>query len=152
MVTIFVTPDGQYFIDFLPKDQKFIAEYFCQTIIPSLEDLAFPNGRINERKWLLHFDKSPIHKAKMTMDNLNHSDFDLIPHPAYSPDIALMDFGLLSTIKEKLGAYQYDDENDLKIAISEILNSLGKEFFEKLFITWEERLKTCIRTNGEYVQ
>lgn len=86
------------------------------------------------------------------MDNLNHSDFDLIPHPAYSPDIALMDFGLFGTIKEKMGTYQYDDENDLKNGITEILDSFGQEFFEKLFITWEERLKICIHTKGEYIQ
>ena len=152
MVTIFVTPDGKYFIDFLPKGQKYTADYFCQNIIPGLEDLAFPNGRKNERKWLLHFDNSPIHKAKLTIDNLDNSDFDLIPHPAYSPDIALMDFGLFGTIKEKMGVYQYDDENELKNAIIEILDSFGKDFFEKLFLTWEERLKICISTNGEYVQ
>ena len=60
------------------------------------------------------------------MDNLDHSDFDLIPHPAYSPDIAFMDFKLFCTAKEKMGAYQYDDENELKNAIKEILDSLGK--------------------------
>ena len=34
MVTIFVTPEGKYFIDLMPKGQKYTADYFCQNIIP----------------------------------------------------------------------------------------------------------------------
>ena len=152
MVSIYISPDGQYLIDILPSGQNFNSQYFCDSILPKLENFAFPDGREkHSRKWLLHFDNAPAHKSKLTTENFDNSNFELLPNPPYIPDLALLDFTIFGTIKEKMPYAQYLDEEDLLSQIEEILNGFEEGFFAKVFEEWEHRLEECINRKGDYV-
>lgn len=152
MVSIYISPDGQYLIDILPTGQKFNSQYFCDSILPKLESFAFPDGREkHSRKWLLHFDNAPVHKSKLTTESIDNSNFELLPNPPYSPDLAPLDFAIFGTIKEKMPYAQYLDEEDLLSQIKKILNEFEEGFFARVFEAWEHRLEECIKRKGDYV-
>jgi histone-lysine N-methyltransferase SETMAR len=46
---------------------------------------------------------------------LKEMDMDILPHPAYSPDLVPSDFHLFSPLKEALGAKRFRAGNEVKL-------------------------------------
>ena len=51
---------------------------------------------------LLQYDNAKPHTSAATLDATAHLGFTVLPHPAYSPDLAPSDFQLFSKVKEEL--------------------------------------------------
>ncbi|GFO45748.1 histone-lysine N-methyltransferase SETMAR [Plakobranchus ocellatus] len=51
--------------------------------------------------------------AKRTKEWLEHYRWDIIPHPAHSPDLAPSDFHLFGHLKHHLRAKKFEDEDEL---------------------------------------
>ena len=152
MVTIFIRKNGKFFVDLMPSDQTFNSDYFVNVIIPKINDLAFPNGyQKGDKKAYIHFDNAPSHKSSIVKETLKHYPFILIPHPAYSPDISPLDFGVFGTIKEKMPYEEFESDEELKDAITSILGELGPDYIKNLFKEWIRRAKLVISTNGKYI-
>ena len=49
---------------------------------------------------LLQLDNARVHTCKLAMDAVERNGFELIPHPAYSPDLAPSDFFLFSKFEK----------------------------------------------------
>ena len=56
------------------------------------------------------------------METLKKFPFRILPNPIYSPDVAPLDFGIFGTVKEKMPNATFDDLEELKEQIIEILN------------------------------
>lgn len=152
MISIYISKTGNFLIDIMPEGMKFNSLYFCNMIIPQLVDFAYPNGKkAGQKNWILHFDNAPSHKSKLSMETLKKFPFRILPNPIYSPDVAPLDFGIFGTVKEKMPNATFDDPEELKEQITEILNELGPAYIKQLFETWEERLREVIRSGGEYI-
>lgn len=152
MVSIYITMNGKFLVDIMPKGCNFNSNYFCGIILPQLEKLAFPNGKKkNDKKWILHFDNAPSHRSKLSTETLNRYPFRSLPNPPFSPDVSPLDFGGFGTVKEKMPIGTFEDDDELKENIEEILSHLGPGYFKSLFTEWERRLNEVIRTNGEFV-
>ena len=50
--------------------------------------------RLAHKKVLFHQDNAPSYKCAVAMAKLFQLGYELIPHPAYSPDLAPCDFFL----------------------------------------------------------
>ena len=48
---------------------------------------------------LLQQDNARVHTCKFAMDAVEQNGHEVIPHPAYSPDLAPSDFSLCQTLK-----------------------------------------------------
>ena len=53
-----------------------------------------------EVKSLLQQDNARVHTCKVAMDAVERNGFELIPHPAYSPDLASSDFFLFPDLNK----------------------------------------------------
>ena len=49
---------------------------------------------------LLQQDNARVHTCKVAMDAVERNEHELIPHPAYSPDLASSDFLLFPNLKK----------------------------------------------------
>ena len=49
---------------------------------------------------LLQQDNARVHTCKVAMDAVERNGYELIPHPAYSPDLAPSDFFLFPNLKK----------------------------------------------------
>ena len=153
MVTIFIKKNGTFFVDLMPCDQTFDSNYFINVIIPQINNLAFPNGYSKgQKKAFVHFDNASSHKSVITKNTLKQYPFNIIPHPPYSPDISPLDFGVFCTIKNKMPYEELGTDEELKNAITEILNGLGPQYIKSVYSNWEERLQKVIDTDGDYIQ
>jgi len=55
------------------------------------------------------------HTAAVATGTLKEMDMDILPHPAYSPDLVPSDFHLFSPLKEALGAKRFRAGNEVKL-------------------------------------
>ena len=69
-----------------------------------------------------------------------------VPHPPYSPDLAPFDFWLFS----KLRGCRYETIEEMKEAVTKVIDTLTQEDFHVTFKKLLERYNKCIAAGGAY--
>ena len=70
-----------------------------------------------------------------------------VPHPPYSPDVASCDFCLFL----KLRGCRYERIEEMKEAVTKVIDTLTQEDFDGAFQKLLERYK-CIAAGGDYFE
>ena len=83
--------------------------------------------------------------------NLN-CGFELLPHPAYSPDSAPSDFHLFPNLKKHLERIKFSSIEMLQVAVNEYFENLEESFFKKDIMALETRWKKRIELGGDYIK
>ena len=71
-----------------------------------------------------------------------------VPHPPYSPDLAPCDFWLFP----KLRGYRYETIEEMKEAVTKIIDTLTQEDFDWAFQKLLVRYNKCIAAGGDYFE
>ena len=71
-----------------------------------------------------------------------------VPQPPYSPDFAPCDFCLFS----KLRGYCYETIEEMKEAVTKVIDTLTQEDFHGAFQKLLEQYNKCIATGGDYFE
>ena len=102
MATVFWDPKGLIMLDLLPKRSIVTRVYMYYANL--LDQLRTP---IHEKPWgkpskgvLLQQDNTRVHTCKVAMDAIDRNGYELIPHPAYSPDLAPSNFFLFPNLNK----------------------------------------------------
>ena len=74
-----------------------------------------------------------------------------VPQPPYSPDLAPCDFCLFSKLKKKLRGCRYETIEEMKEAVTKVIDTLTQEDFHGVFQKLLERYK-CIAAWGDYFE
>ena len=67
---------------------------------------------------LLHHDNASSHTSKMTRQFIDESGLQILPHPPYSPDLALCDFWLFPRIQKYLKGRNFSSNSEEEGAFS----------------------------------
>jgi transposase len=62
---------------------------------------------------LLHNNAQP-HSAAATVNLMNYWNWKILPHPPYSPDLALSDFHLFPKMKKHLRGQRFHSNDDVQ--------------------------------------
>ena len=71
-----------------------------------------------------------------------------VPHRPYSPDLAPRDFWLFP----KLRGCRYETIEEMKEAVTKVIDTLTQEDFHVVFSKLLERYNKCIVAGGEYFE
>ena len=71
-----------------------------------------------------------------------------VPQPPYSPDLALSDFWLFP----KLRGCSYETIEQMKEAVTKVIDTLTQEDFHGVFQKLLERYNKCIAAGGDYFE
>jgi len=77
---------------------------------------------------------------------------NVLKHPAYSPDLAPIDFFLFLKIKEILKGRHFDDNDDIRSNTTGALKSIPQNQFQNYFERWTRCWHRCIASQGEYCE
>ena len=72
----------------------------------------------------------------------------IVPHPLYSPDLAPCDFWLFP----KLRGCRYETIEEMKEALTKVIDTLTQEDFHGAFQKLLERSNKCIAAGGDYLE
>ena len=75
-----------------------------------------------------------------------------VPQPPYSPDLAPCDFWLFPKLKEKLRGCRYETIEEMKEAVTKVIDTLTQEDIHGALQKLLERYNKCIATRGDYFE
>ena len=84
------------------------------------------------------------------MAKLHELDFELFPHPPYSPDLATSDYWLFADLKRMLQGKRFGSKK-LILETEMYFEAKDKSFYKKGIILLEKRWNQCITLEGDYV-
>ena len=96
---------------------------------------------------LLQQDNARVHTCKVAMDAVEGNGYELIPHPAYSPDLAPGDFSLFPNLKK-----DFRSDEEVVTAVEEWVNKKDPYFFSSGLMALEHRWSKCITLEGNYIK
>ena len=62
---------------------------------------------------LLQQDNARVHTCKIAMDAVERNGYELIPHPAYSPDLAPSDYFLFPNLKNDIRGHHFRSNEEV---------------------------------------
>jgi hypothetical protein len=101
---------------------------------------------------MLYFDNAPIRTTEEVQGHLTNLGFARMEHPPYSPDLVLRDFFLSGAMRENLSGQRFESVEDSFLAVEAFLRGLSADFLQTIFMKWEQRLRICCESGGEYVE
>ena len=102
-------------------------------------------------QWHLYQDNAPVHNAILFTDYLSKMGIKTVRHPPYSPDLAPCDFWLFPKLKENLRGCRHETIEEMKEAVTKVIDTLTQEDFNEAFQKLLEWYK-CIATRGDYFE
>ena len=101
---------------------------------------------------LLQQDNARVQTCKVAVDAVEQKGNELIPHPAYSPDLAPGDFYLFANCKKDIRGCHFRSDEEAVTAVEEWVNGKGLDFFSSGLMTLEYRWSKFIALEGNYIE
>ena len=102
MATVFWDAKSVIMLAFLPERKTITGVYYANL----LDQLRTANREKRRGKLskcvLLQQDNARVHTCKVAMDAVERNGYELIPHPAYSPGLALSDLFSIPKLEKKI--------------------------------------------------
>jgi histone-lysine N-methyltransferase SETMAR len=130
---------------------KFSAGHYTTEILERIPNSWKEQGAGRNRKMIIHADSTRPHTAKLSMGFIDANRMTRVPHPPYSPDLALSDCFLFGDVKRQPSECPFEDADDLLTAVQESLDGFEKPTFIRVVDEWVWRVQQSIETQGEYV-
>ena len=102
MATVSWDAQGVIMLDFVAKKSAISVAYYAN-LLDQLRTVIREQRRGKLSKGiLLQQDNAGVHTCKIAMDAVERNGYELIPHPAYSPDLAPSDYFLFPNLKKDI--------------------------------------------------
>lgn len=149
MLTIFWDFKGPIFCDYLETQRTVNGEYYREELEVKVKPAILSKRRGLQTKGVLFLqDNARPHKAYDTLDTIERLNWEVLPHPPYSPDLAPSDFHLFGPMKEFLRGKRFENNEDVKATVQVWLRRQGKEFFAEGIKKLVQRWEKCINVGG----
>ena len=86
------------------------------------------------------------------MDAVERNGYELIPHPAYSPDLAPSNFFLFPNLKKDIRGLHFRSDEEVVTAVEEWVIGKDPDFFSSEMMALEHRWSKCITLEGNYIE
>ena len=106
---------------------------------------------VEEQKHFLQ-DNAPAHKSIKTMAKINKLRFELLPHPPYSPDLALSDFYLFPNLKRWLQEERFSSNEGVEWETYIYFGGLDKSHYTRGIEILKDPWTKFIELKGDYVK
>ena len=136
------------YMHWVPTGQTINKEYYVEVLrkfrkrFRRKRQALFKSGQ-----WHFHQDNATIHNFILVTDYLTKTGIKTLHQPPCSPDLAPCDFWLFP----KLRGYRYETIEEMKEAVTKVIDTLTQEDFHGTFQKLLERYK-CIAVGGYYFE
>ena len=137
--------------EYLEKGKTIDSKVYSEMLVRV--DAAIKAKRRTEfrrKKVMFHQDNAKPHVSAFTGWTLYTLEWDLLPHPPYSPDIAPSDFYLFSHLQLLLAGAIFHSAQDVRNEVDLFLDSRPPSFWAEGFEKLPKRWQKIIDLGGDY--
>jgi histone-lysine N-methyltransferase SETMAR len=130
VLTAFFDAEGLVHNEFLPQRQAMNQTVYI-TFLQRLRDAVCRKRphKLSSSTWLLHHDNAPCHAALNVREFLAKHSIPVVPHPPYSPDLALCSFFLFLRLKSILKGKRFQDVAEIQLNTTRQLQAIPKQAY-----------------------
>ena len=93
-----------------------------------------------------------VHTCKVAMAAVEQNGYELIPHPAFSPDLAPSDLFILPNLKRDIRGCHVLSDEEAVTAVEEWVNEKNPHFFSSGLMALEHCWSRCITLRRFIIQ
>jgi histone-lysine N-methyltransferase SETMAR len=101
---------------------------------------------------VLHQDNARPHATAATIETIQKLNFELLPHPPYSPHLAPSDYHLFGSLKKALRGRRFGSDEEVKQATHAWLCDQPETFFSDGIKKLVEHCNKCLDRQGDYIE
>ena len=143
---------GMIYMHWVPTGQTVNKEYYVEVLKHFRKRFHWSPALFKSGQWHFHQDNAPVHNSILVTDYLTKMGIKTVPQPPYSPDLAPCDFWLFPKLKEKLRGRCYETIEEMKEAVTKVIDTLTQEDFHGAFQKLLERYNKRIAVRGDYFE
>ena len=149
----FFDSTGMIYMQWVPSGQTVNKEYYVEVLREFRERFRRKRPALfKSGQWYFHQDNAPVHNFILITDDLTKMGIKTLPQPPYSPDVGPCGFWLFPKLKEKLRGCRYETIEEMKEAVTKVIDTLTQEDFDGAFQKLLEQYNKCIAAGGEYFE
>ena len=148
----FFDSTGMIYMHWCPTGQTVNKEYYVEVLMEFMKRFRRKRTALfKSGQWHFLQDNAPVHNSILVTDYLTKIGIKTVPHSPYSPDIGPCDFWLFPKLKEKLRGCRYETIEEMKEAVTKVIDTLTQVDFHGAFQKLLEGYK-CIAAGGDYFE
>jgi histone-lysine N-methyltransferase SETMAR len=153
MLIVFFDAVGLVHHEFLPQRQIMNQNVYI-TFLQHLRDAVRRKRphKWSSGTWLLHHENAPCHAALSVSELLAKHSISAVPHPPYSPDLALCDFFIFPRLKSTLKGERFQDIAEMQLNTTRQLQAIPRQAYQTCTGMWKDRWNLCIQSRGSYFE
>ncbi|GFY11891.1 histone-lysine N-methyltransferase SETMAR [Trichonephila clavipes] len=136
----------------LPDNTTINSEVYCHQLNKLNETLQQKRSELINRKGVVfHQDNARPHTSLVTRQKLLQLEWDTMPHPPYSPDLAPSDYYLFRSLQNFLDGKTFTSNEEVKNHLNQFFASKDQKFYERGIMLLPERWQKVLDQNGQYI-
>lgn len=144
--------NGPLHYEFLNPGETINADLYCQQLDRLHDNIQKKRpALISRRGVILQHDNARPHVAVKTLKKIRELKYELLPHPAYSPDLAPSDYHLFRALDNHLRDKKFNNFQELKNDIDSFFSTMAPSFYASGINTLREKWQSVIDNNGQYI-
>ena len=102
------------------------------------------------RPVILQHNNAKPHRSSVVYQTIKKLRWEVLPHPAYSPDTAPCDYHLFRYLQNSLAEQQFQNEVEVRKIVDNFISSTDHAFFQCRTHQLPERWQRVVEVNGAY--
>jgi histone-lysine N-methyltransferase SETMAR len=151
LAPVFRNKDGILLVDYLEKGANITAKYFIALLDKPKQQLVSKRRGKLLKKILFLPDNAALHKATITHQKLADLHFEVLKHPAYSPNLTPSDYYLFPNNKKHLKRRKFSIIEEATLAPKGWFAAQPKEIFFDGLKKLQKQSHKYVELRGEYV-
>ena len=148
----FFDSTGMIYMHWVPTGQTINKEYYVEVSREFRKRFRRKRPELfKSGQWHFHQDNAPVHNSILLTDYLTKMGIKTVPQPSYNPDLAPCDVCLFPKLNKKLRDCRYETIEEMKEAVTKVIDMLRQEDFHRAFQKLLEKYK-CIAAGGDYFE
>jgi len=120
--------------EFVPTGQTVNQLYYLEVLKKLREKVRRKRPKLfTSNSWILQHDNAPAHTALSVREILATKQITVLERPAFSPNLAPIDFFLFPKIKEILKGRHFDDIDDIRSNTTPALKAIPQNHLQNCF-------------------
>ena len=100
---------------------------------------------------ILQHNNAKPHRSSVVYQTINELRWEVLPHPANSPDIAPCNYHLFRSLQNSLAEQQFQNEVEVRKIVDNFILSTNHDFFRCGIHQLPERWQRVVEVNSAYI-